>query len=224
MTIKSNQWIICELKYLSIASSLLVISIFGDHLLSIKRTPVNSYVIALTDTLIHGMIASLSWLLVAVTKGQPIYENIILIESLLAFMTASAIDFDHVLEARSFDLKIVSQLSDRPFLHNTSLMLSISLSIIAIGLLRHNWLIHTYGWIFLTAIFTHHLRDAIRHGFWFYPFHTKPVPQWLYVLTLTSFPLICSLLMNIVAKEWLERHSINDNIKYQAMDLNLEEV
>jgi len=205
-------------KYLFLSLIVIAISLIGDHLLTIKRTPFNSYLIAFSDTLIHGFIAFFSWLLVYVSKGQPICEYVIIMGSIICGLTASAIDVDHVIAARSFDLRDISQLTGRPFLHNTSLTLVISVVIIYLGLNRHNWMCHTYGWIFLTASLTHHLRDAIRHGFWFFPFNTRPVPLWAYIISLVSYPLICSILMDIVSQEWLKRHT-NDVInRYKLIE------
>jgi hypothetical protein len=107
-------------------------------------------------------------------------------------------------------------LQNRPFLHNSSLTLLISITIIIIGLLSHNWMCYTFGWICLTASFTHHLRDALRHGFWFSPFHTKPVPFWVYVLILTSYPLLCSWIMDIMAQKFLQTFQ-NQNFKYISL-------
>jgi len=215
-----------QLIYVSISSLIVFISLIGDQLLTIKRNAINAYIIALSDTLIHGFIGFFSWLLVYISKGHPVCEHIVLMESFICGLTASAIDLDHVLAARSFDLNDISHLPNRPFLHNTSLTLLISVSILATGLIRHNWMVHTYGWIFLTASLTHHLRDALRHGFWLYPFTTKPVPLWAYVLSLTAYPLVCSLLMDIVAKEWLERHSMSNhlNFKYKSVSDDVQEV
>ena len=100
------------------------------------------------------------------------------------------------------------------------------MAIITLALIRHDWMFYTYGWIFLTATLTHHLRDAIRRGLWLYPVNTRPVPYWAYILLLTSYPMICSILMDIVAKEWLDRYSaVTDyNYKYKIVDLDVEEV
>ena len=83
---------------------------------------------------------------------------------------------------------------------------------------------YTYGWIFLTATLTHHLRDAIRRGFWFYPINTKPVPYWAYVLLMLTYPMICSMMMDVVAREWLQRHISDLQIKYKTLQMDVEEV
>ncbi len=81
---------------------------------------------------------------------------------------------------------------------------------------------HTFGCIFLTASFTHHLRDALRHGFWFSPFRTKPVPFWVYVLILTSYPLLCGWIMDIMAQKLLQ--TLQTNLKMKYISLKTQEV
>jgi len=84
-------------------------------------------------------------------------------------------------------------------------------------LLIHNWMCHIYGWIVLTATFTHQLRDALRRGLWLYPFETKPLPFWTYSFMLLSYPLLCGLIMDIVAQEFLQRHMIM-GVKYKTIE------
>lgn len=79
-------------------------------------------------------------------------------------------------------------------------------------------MVYTFGWIFLTGTFTHHLRDAIRHGFWLSPFvfQTKPVSLWLYVIILSIFPVISSWTMDIIAHVILQR-----NARYKLLPVDI---
>lgn len=94
-------------KYIFISGLIVAIGYFGDRLLTLKRTPWNSYLIAVSDTLIHGVIGLFSWLLICAIKEQPICEYMVLSEAFLCGLTASAIDLDHVIAARSFDIKVI---------------------------------------------------------------------------------------------------------------------
>ncbi len=93
-------------KYLTLSLILVIISLIGDQLLQIKRSLVNSYLIAICDNLIHAFIANISWILIIVSKGAPILESMVLLQSLISAIIASAIDLDHVIAAHSFDLKV----------------------------------------------------------------------------------------------------------------------
>lgn len=83
---------------------------------------------------------------------------------------------------------------------------------------------YTYGWIFLTATLTHHLRDALRRGLWLYPYTTGPVPQWAYTVLMLSYPMICTLVMDFVTKEWLQRHASDHRFKYKTIEVDVEQV
>jgi hypothetical protein len=93
-------------KYLTLSLILVTISLIGDQLLQIKRPLVNSYLIAICDNLIHAFIANISWILIIVSKGTPILESMVLLQSLISAIIASVIDLDHVIAAHSFDLKV----------------------------------------------------------------------------------------------------------------------
>ena len=93
-------------KYAIISGLVIAVGSLGDRILTLKRTPFNSGLIAVSDTLIHGVIGFFSWLLVCVFNGQPLCQYMLLVEAMLCGFTASAIDLDHVIAARSFHIKV----------------------------------------------------------------------------------------------------------------------
>jgi len=93
-------------KYLTLSLVLITISIIGDQILQIRRSLFNNYLIAFCDSLIHGLIGTISWLMICVSKGASIAEYLVLLQSIICGTTASFIDLDHAITAQSFDLKV----------------------------------------------------------------------------------------------------------------------
>jgi len=49
--------------------------------------------------------------------------------------------------------------------------------------------------IVTVAWLSHHVRDAVRRGMWFYPFgSTPPLPKAVYLATIILLPLLMSIL------------------------------
>jgi len=99
-------------------------------------------------------------------------------------------------------LQAALSLAKRPTLHNSTLMLIISLCPAVIcGLLNFSRTSYRTVVIYLCCIFTvawttHHLRDGLRRGLWIAPFgHTPPIPQWLYLALIAAVPLTVRSLM-----------------------------
>lgn len=113
---------------------------------------------ALIDTSIHGIIGCTSWLVV-------VYPNVNRELAISAFIS-SIIDIDHFISARSLRVQDAVSLPQRPFLHNSLLMITIN-----IGLWLFNKKISV---LFFISWFSHHIRDANRRGMWFGPIYTTP--------------------------------------------------
>ncbi|KAK4871458.1 hypothetical protein RN001_016449 [Aquatica leii] len=112
---------------------------------------------------------------------------------------ASCIDLDHFVVARSFYLKDATSLKSRPPLHCTTVPVVIVFVLITIAYCQGTkWLLRLL-FIVLTAFFSHHTRDAVRRGFWLYPFGTtKAIPYFGYISLTIIIPYIVSLSMNYV--------------------------
>ncbi|KAG8229735.1 hypothetical protein J437_LFUL007910, partial [Ladona fulva] len=185
-----------------IALSVLMAStaITGDSLLRIAH---HDTLRAISDSVTHGVIGGLSWLVVAnhydMKKG--------ILDSLLCAFISSAIDVDHFIAARSFSIKarlflsftsrfflikrraVTAKLSlmcsdavklpSRPFLHSTSLTIStcvcllLLLQSIQLSASSHAHL-ERLVWLCITAFLSHHIRDGNRRGIWLWPLPFGP--------------------------------------------------
>lgn len=100
--------------YLALYSLIVGISLLGDYLLKLPRkTTIIQYVIALTDTSIHGFIGATSWAQLVVHQlantTAPLsayFQYAILRDVFLTALLSSAIDLDHVIAARSVSIKV----------------------------------------------------------------------------------------------------------------------
>jgi len=142
----------------------------------------NHYLRALTDNFTHGLISLFATsFLFGWTRPKLL---------IIAFLAGSFVDIDHFIEVRSLSLyrALNDQPQGRPFLHNSLLLLIITL--IAFGFEYFLW---RYDHIYYSIIFflgwsTHHLRDAQRRGLTFLPFgQTSPIDYYL--------PIMCFVLI-----------------------------
>ncbi|KAF5270415.1 hypothetical protein FQR65_LT05603 [Abscondita terminalis] len=115
---------------------------------------------------------------------------------------ASCIDLDHFVAARSFYLKDATNIKNRPPLHCTTLPLSLTIVLLLFAYIqRSNWLIRL-SLIIFTAFISHHTRDAVRRGFWLYPWgSTKPISYLTYISLTVIFPYIISTFMNYMLNQ-----------------------
>ena len=107
---------------------------------------------------------------------------------------------------RPFYFQHALNLSSRPPFHNSSLILPIFIVLYIIQRFIYIQLSHSglqtlvqhVPWIFLVAWSTHHIRDATRHGLWFWPFgSTKSLPQCLYIGLVMLIPLTVRVLFSL---------------------------
>lgn len=130
---------------------------------------------ALMDNSIHGMIGLGSWLLVS----YPSLSR----ELLISAFISSIIDIDHFIAAKSFRVQDAVSLQQRPFLHNSLLMIFINVGLFLIN--------KKFSILFFISWFSHHIRDANRRGLWFgFVYTTPPVQDALYHSLILITPLI----------------------------------
>jgi hypothetical protein len=165
-----------------------MISLLGDCLCFGRPLSVyilsNSYLRALTDNFTHGLVSVLA---TCFLFGWTRRELLI-----LAFLAGSFVDIDHFIEVRSLSLHraLYDQPRNRPFLHNSLLLLIISLMMFAAEyfLCRSEQI--SYSMIFFLGWSTHHLRDAQRRGLTFLPLgETSPIDYYL--------PIMCFVLITM---------------------------
>ena len=119
-------------------------------------------------------------------------------------------------------------LPQRPALHNSSIILFLTLAFLGISEIfndssKHEAtggnnssimtsLRHALPWMFCVALSSHHVRDAARRGLWFSPFgSTSPLPYAVYVL-------LTLLLPNVVRWLRLQYDHISDDGELEAAD------
>ncbi|XP_005392793.1 PREDICTED: transmembrane protein C5orf28 homolog [Chinchilla lanigera] len=177
-----------------------VISSFGlgmfclvaDRLLQFSIIQQNDWLRALSDNAVHGVIGMWSWAIVTGIKKKTDFGEVI-----LAGFLASVIDVDHFFLAGSLSLKAALTLPRRPILHCSTVIPIAALTlkcIMHLFKLKDSW--YFLPWMLFISWTSHHIRDGIRHGLWICPFgKTSPVPFWLYVITTSSLPHVCSFIM-----------------------------
>ena len=161
--------------------STILVCLSGDYLVFTFLTGQAPLLKALADSFVHGSVAFFSWLII---------EKSLINASICTFM-AMLVDVDHFIQAGSWRLEDAISLNQRPFLHNSTLPLSIYLIIILINLtvMGNCAEIKTGANIAFVAFFTHHLRDASRRGLWFEPWvQSLPVAYPMYIF---SIILLC---------------------------------
>lgn len=95
-----------------------------------------------------------------------------------------------------FCLQDARQLSSRPPMHCTSIILA---GFGLMLLLAHvfQWpSLHHFTWILVAAVVSHHLRDSTRRGLWLYPFGSSPpIPYTGYLVGCILLPHVVPSLM-----------------------------
>ncbi|XP_076373976.1 transmembrane protein 267 isoform X2 [Tachypleus tridentatus] len=185
---------------------LLLVSFIGDGLLATRIIQQSDFLRVLTDNSTHGLIAVISWILVAVSgtatrfdEPSNIFLKSLLAEALLCGFIACVVDLDHFMMAKSFRLKDALNLGSRPPFHCTSVLFLASLCIVIFAVvLKISWLVKL-GLLFTVAVLSHHLRDSVRRGLWLWPLSsTRPLAYWLYCILLVSLPLFIQILIRYI--------------------------
>ncbi|XP_013775206.1 transmembrane protein 267-like [Limulus polyphemus] len=185
---------------------LLLVSMLGDGLLTTGIIQQSDFLRALIDNITHGLIAVISWVLVAVSgtatrsdEPSSIFLKSLLAEALLCGLIACVVDLDHFMMAKSFRLKDALNLGSRPPFHCTSVLFLASFFIVIFAIiLKISWLVKL-GLLFTVAVLSHHLRDSVRRGLWLWPLgSTRPLAYWLYCILLVSLPLLVQILIRCI--------------------------
>lgn len=172
---------------------LCLVSLFGDCLCFGRPFSFyvfsNTYLRVLTDNFTHGLISVFAtcflfgwtrrWLLI------------------LAFVAGSFVDIDHFIEVRSLSLHraLHDQPRNRPFLHNSLLLLIITLFMFICEYVFYRPQYVPYSLIFFLGWSTHHLRDAQRRGLTFLPFgETSPIDYYILLMCIVLIIIKFSLM------------------------------
>ncbi|XP_048224368.1 transmembrane protein 267 [Perognathus longimembris pacificus] len=172
----------------------------ADKLLQLPLIQQSDWLRALSDNAVHGVIGMWSWAIIIGVKKKADLGEVI-----LAGFLASIIDVDHFFQARSLSLKAALTLPRRPFLHCSTM---IPIMVLTLKLTMYLFKVRDWWcflpWMLFVSWTSHHIRDAIRHGLWICPFgKTSPLPFWFYVITTLSLPHICSLGMYLTGARQL---------------------
>ncbi|XP_046556075.1 transmembrane protein 267-like [Haliotis rubra] len=138
------------------------------------------------DSATHGLIALWSWALVENVN----FDRYKLLNCLLCAVLAVSVDLDHFYAAGSFDIKTAVSLPDRPPLHLTTMIPVVSTILWILGMVLKVRYLKKLSLIFLTAVLSHHFRDATREGLWLAPFSNTHVEYWTYVAVTMVIPVL----------------------------------
>ena len=155
--------------------SILATCYLGDYIVFTALSGQETIIKALADSTIHGLVGFFSWLII---QKYPIYNAVI------CAIIAMLIDIDHFIHAQSFNIENAVNLTHRPFLHNSTLPLSIYIIVMFINcVLMNNYpAVKTYATLTFVAFYSHHLRDASRRGLWFHPWiESLPITYHTYI-------------------------------------------
>lgn len=93
-------------------------------------------------------------------------------------------------------LQDARQLSSRPPLHCTSIILAVFGLMLLLAHVFQWPSLHHFTWILVAAVVSHHLRDATRRGLWLYPFGSSPpIPYTGYLVGCMLLPHVVPSLM-----------------------------
>ncbi|XP_062541257.1 transmembrane protein 267 [Armigeres subalbatus] len=162
---------------------LLIVCLVGDKLLQTVQKP--PLLKAAVDNVTHALIGLIATEIVVHQFRDQLGRSELWLLIGFGFGLASWIDVDHFIEARSFHIHDATNLTHRPFLHNSMIFLVLLVADIVMVNMQDNFRLSIWTAIAFVAFFTHHLRDAIRRGLWFRaPYlnnSTAPVLYWLYL-------------------------------------------
>lgn len=113
-------------------------------------------------------------------------------------------------------LQDATNLARRPFLHCSTLIILIIIPYLCTSCLNYfKWSL--FLGVLLCAFITHHTRDAIRRGYWFYPWgSTSKLPSLAYILITIATPYIIAythaLCRSTVVQQFLGQYiKLNEN-------------
>ncbi|KAK9498523.1 hypothetical protein O3M35_003139 [Rhynocoris fuscipes] len=197
--------------------SICLTALLGDAILNVIRLPISR---AFTDSLTHGLIGLITWIVVVqLYRGKFLVSKTF--EVILSGFIASAIDVDHFIYNRSFDINEALHLGEhRPIFHSTSLLIVSTVVPYIFSLVYRIFWLNRLSWIILVSGMSHHIRDATRRGLWFYPIgSTKPLPKYLYIALLGILPHASFYLDTYIGKKFqiLHKNTILRYIPYEEV-------
>ncbi|WAR29641.1 TM267-like protein, partial [Mya arenaria] len=175
--------------------SLLLTCFLGDHLLTHPVTN-QRYLVAIGDSLTHGFVGAISWVIVIDAKNR---HDIA--QCLLCLMFAMAVDVDHFIAAKSLSLEAALSLPSRPPFHATTVIFLVDLILLIMAAILKSGTPLTLALMFTVAWFSHHVRDGTRRGLWLPPFTETPPLSGLAYLGLI---MVIPLLGRILYTNWLQ--------------------
>uniref|UniRef100_A0A1I8N9R9 Transmembrane protein 267 n=1 Tax=Musca domestica TaxID=7370 RepID=A0A1I8N9R9_MUSDO len=177
-----------------ITTVVIITCLLGDNFVELTQHPLLK---ALADNATHAAIGALSGIAFAVQFYERTTHFFGWFLIFTCFACSSLIDIDHFIAAGSWSLEDATNLSRRPFLHCSSLIVLLLLAYLCTSCLNYfKWSL-VLG-VLLCAFITHHTRDAIRRGYWFYPWgHTNKLPNLAYILITVLTPYVVSNLYDI---------------------------
>lgn len=102
--------------------------------------------------------------------------------------TVPKILFMHLLH---FFFQAALSLPSRPPFHATTIILLVDAVLLLLSAITKSKTPVLYCLIFSVAWLSHHVRDAVRRGIWFYPFgSTPPLPKIVYLGIILTLPLM----------------------------------
>ncbi|SPP85233.1 transmembrane protein 267 [Drosophila guanche] len=162
-----------------------VTCLLGDNFVELTQHPLLK---ALADNATHAAIGALTGIAFSMQFYERTTQLFGWILIFTCFVVSSFIDLDHFVEARSLYLEDATNLSRRPFLHCSSIILVMLLFYMCTACLNYFRTSLLLGAL-LCAFITHHTRDAVRRGYWMCPMgHTDRVPQVAYILITIMTP------------------------------------
>lgn len=181
--------------YVTLALVIVVIDVLVKDVPSQVR---NRCLRAFIDNSGHFVTALISWFMVRSVHGFILKDKLVILESLACALISSATDLDHFIQSQSLSLENATSLTSRPFMHCSSLTMAVFIVMLLCSLVCGLWWLHSFSFIALTAWSTHHLRDGLRRGLWFYPLgSTAPLDYRVYICIILLLPIVTSCMLDL---------------------------
>ncbi|XP_023949938.1 transmembrane protein 267 [Bicyclus anynana] len=168
----------------------------GDYIVFNSKYSSNQMFRAFADTSVHGVIGLLSALLFF-SHGMNVTTQAWVCNTLICFLVSAFIDIDHVIVAKSFNLKDIANVNRRGMFHDTSFCTIMSSILLAFSHFTRKQNIYLLTYMIILAFTSHHIRDGNRRGIWFYPYaHTQPLGKCVYVFLICVLPSFLAFIFN----------------------------
>lgn len=148
-------------------------------------------------------------------RSQPVTINVI--------SFPSKVNFTFYLKIYLYCLLFLQgaiNLTSRPFLHCSTIIILISFVYLCTSCLNYfKWSL--FIGVVLCAFITHHTRDAIRRGYWFYPWgNTNKLPNLAYIIITIATPYVIGYLYafcrSAIVQQFLSQYiKLNDSCHHR---------